>query len=444
MYLVAGLGITGQSVLRYLDSCGEKAFAFDTRENFDFQELAALYPNIEFACGQIPDRWLGQFSQLVLSPGIAKAEAWVHELVENYNVDVIGDIELFARAVGVPVISITGSNGKSSVTTLVGELLKNSGFQVGVGGNIGTPALDLLADDNEYEVYVLELSSFQLETTHSLHSISATVLNISEDHLDRYDSMAQYIEAKFNIFSDCEMRVMPKELEDGLQHIEETRLFSLEPPQSANEYGVIKEEDELWIVRGAQKLLNIQSMKLSGLHHQLNAMACLALCEFFDVNEDAIERTFANFSGLPYRTEFVRTLNDVAWINDSKGTNVGATITALESFGQAAKLHDGKVILLLGGVGKDADFSPLAPVIKAFCRETIVFGRDKTLISDAIGEASPVIVCEDLQRSVEQAKKSAQANDVVLFSPACASFDQFANYVQRGQIFNELVNQLAG
>jgi len=446
MYLVAGLGVTGQSVLQYLTAQGERCLAFDTRYNFDTTALQETYLDCEFAVGEVPTEWLTQFETIVLSPGIAKSEPWVMAL-EKIGKQVIGDIELFARAVGSPVIAITGSNGKSTVTTITGMALSEAGYNVGVGGNIGEPALDLLIDDNEYDVFVLELSSFQLETTYSLTPASSTVLNISEDHMDRYIGIEEYIQAKTKVFSETELAVIPDVLgEQGLIHHGEVVHFSAVPGfiKSDKDYGIIQHNHQAWLGHGSQPQVPVECMKLKGLHHQLNALAMLALCRPFNVENQHLEKVLSQFVGLPHRTELVTVHNEIAWINDSKGTNVGATITAIESLGNEIS---GKLILIAGGVGKDADFSGLASPVIEHCRQVVLFGRDKAVIEDNIRSNAKVLddmwitQVEDLVTAVAIALENARPQDCVLFSPACASFDQFDNYVKRGELFVDLVHQ---
>jgi len=447
MYLVAGLGVTGQSVLRYFDAQGEACLAYDTRTDFDTSELEKAFPNVKFAVGGIPNSWLSEFETIILSPGIAKAEPWVAALKKTGK-QVFGDIELFARAVGVPVIAITGSNGKSTVTTITGMALEEAGYKVGVGGNIGAPALDLLIDDHEYDVFVLELSSFQLETTYSLTTASSTVLNISEDHMDRYLGIEDYIQAKTKVFADTELAVIPNCLGDqGLIHHGEVVHFSLNHDfiKSDNDYGEIQHNNQAWLGHGNSPQVPVASMKLQGLHHKLNALAMLALCRPFKVENAHFEKVLMQFGGLPHRTELVIIHNKVSWVNDSKGTNVGATITAIESLGGQTT---GQLILIAGGVGKEADFSGLAVPINHYCKHVILFGRDQEQIAESVFNSAeainPSIIftrVEDLTSAVAIALESTKENDCVLFSPACASFDQYANYIQRGEQFTELVNQ---
>lgn len=445
MYLVAGLGITGQSVLRYFQAQGEPCLAFDTREDFDLQSLKEAFPEVKFALGEVPNSWLSKFETIVLSPGISKKEPWVVSL-KKLGKQVIGDIELFARAVGAPVVAITGSNGKSTVTTLTGMALQEAGYQVGVGGNIGEPALNLLIDDNDYDVYVLELSSFQLETTYSLTSASSTILNISEDHMDRYIGIEDYIQAKTKVFANTDLAVVPEGLSDyGLIHHDGMVHFGISPDfiKSDSDYGLIEKQDGIWLGHGDTPQVPISAMKLQGRHHFLNGLAMLALCRPFNVEDKHFTKVLQDFGGLPHRTELVLVHEGVTWINDSKGTNVGATVTAIESLGEQMP---GSVILVAGGVGKDADFSDLLKPVESYCKKVILFGRDQDQINEAIASADEVGIekVEDLTSAVALALEAAVAEDCVLFSPACASFDQFANYVKRGEAFVDLVEQACG
>ncbi len=437
MYLVAGLGVTGQSVLRYFAAQGEPCLAFDTRESLDISTLEATFKQTKFAQGKLPNNWLKRFDTLVLSPGIATSEPWVKALIQQGK-QVIGDIELFARTVNVPVISITGSNGKSTVTTMTGMALQAAGYQVGVGGNIGEPVLDLLLDEHDYDVYVLELSSFQLETTYSLASTTATVLNISEDHMDRYPTMEEYVQAKMQVFSNAEQAVLPEGFcAQGISKHTVISRFGLgdDVIQSELDFGLVQWGGEKFLGFGKTPVIALSDMTLQGTHHQLNALAMMALCQPFDVEAEHFKQVVQTFMGLPYRTQLIGNYCGVEWVNDSKGTNVGATLTAIESLGQQT---EGQLILLLGGVSKEAEFSGLVPAIQTFCRHTIVFGRDQVLIAEHLDGVKMNLV-DTLEEAVAFAKSIAQPNDCVLFSPACASFDQFSNYMQRGDVFVALV-----
>lgn len=446
MNLVAGLGLTGQSIMRYLSITGEPMLAYDTRADWDTQALEAQYPDVLFACGTLPKAWDKWITRIILSPGIARTEPWVIALHER-GIEVVGDIELFARAASQPIIAITGSNGKSTVTTLVGEFLTQAGYQVGVGGNIGCPALDLLMDEQEYDFYVLELSSFQLETTYSLHCAASVVLNISQDHMDRYPGLEAYIQAKTNIYSDTELAVVPNGYDAHFWLTPQTPKlhFGLESPELANDYGVLHDHNQAWLAKGNTPLVAIETMALSAPHHQLNALAAIALCDGLEIKPEVFTQVLSEFKGLPHRTQLVIRHQGIDWIDDSKGTNVGATFSAIESLGQQAQKAGGRLILLAGGVGKGADFSELAGALKSYAKALLVFGRDADLIQQMLVERiQPTVACykyETLQHVIAQAKALAKPGDIVLLSPACASFDQFDNYQDRGQKFAQWVYQ---
>lgn len=430
--------------MRYLQASGEPMLAFDTRPDYDVSQLQESYPKVLFAIGELPKAWHKWITRVVLSPGICRREPWVLAL-QDRGIEVVGDIELFARAVSQPVVAITGSNGKSTVTTLVGEFLTAAGYRVGVGGNIGRPALDVLLDDCECDVYVLELSSFQLETTYSLHSSASTVLNISEDHMDRYAGLDDYIQAKTNVYSDTELAVVPKGYEAQLWLTKQLKkvYFGLETPQADNEYGVLEHNHQAWLGRGDQAWISLDEIVLNAPHHQLNALAAMALCEPFNVSVSDFKQVLAHFRGLAHRTQLVVEQDGVQWIDDSKGTNVGASLSALQSLGQQV-LPNGRIILLAGGVGKGADFSDLKPALQTYARALILFGRDAEIMHQALAESTSCHRVENLQQAVNQAKQLAQPGDIVLLSPACASFDQFKNYQHRGEQFALEVKKVLG
>lgn len=445
--LVAGLGISGQAALRFLVAQGDAVYAFDTRENFDYGALASQFPHVKFATGVLPKTWLAQVTMLVLSPGIDPNVAWVQSLLER-GVSLVGEVELFCRALPAnkPVIAITGSNGKSTVTTLVGELLKEQGYSVAVGGNLGTPALDLLLQHENADVFVLELSSFQLETTHSMLASTATVLNISPDHLDRYGAMAAYIAAKAPIYTMTRLAVV--NLDDSIAanlcpvFVPKLR-FGLQEPQQAGDYGIAVVEGKsylsIWLPETPEptKWLATEQLSLIGRHNISNVLAALALCQPLGITQVVAEQVLTRFSGLPHRAQLVRTINGVRWVNDSKGTNVGSTVSALLSLGEQSK-----IVLLAGGQGKGQDFSPLAEPLKRYARALIVFGQDAAHIAQACQTSCEVHIVEDLNAAVIMAQTLAQTGDTVLLSPACASFDQFNSYVHRGEFFTQQVEQL--
>ena len=450
--LVVGLGVSGVSALRYLVAQGAHIVVTDSRATpSGIEALRSQYPQVDFqlAAFKAPQPFT-QFAEAVVSPGVSLDEPFVRELIAA-GVPVIGDIELFARELATPhasrltphVIGITGSNGKSTVTTLVYEMAKAAGLRVAVGGNLGTPALDLLSSD--CELYVLELSSFQLETMHTLKLRAATNLNLSQDHLDRHGNMAHYAAIKGRIFAHCEVAVVNRQDELVMRHAPAVRSeaggvrrlvsFGLDEPLGDN-YGIRSYTDELWLCVGASRLTPHASLKIQGLHNAANALAALALADAAGIAREHSLAALTAFAGLPHRCAFVAETNGVVWLDDSKGTNVGATLAALQGL-------QGPIVWLGGGQGKGQDFSPLAEPLAQKGRAAVLFGQDAQAIEDAIFGALPVYREADLQASVLRAQSLAQAGDRVLLSPACASLDQFKNYVERGQRFAQAVEALA-
>ncbi len=429
---VIGLGLTGQSVVRHLASAGRLAWAFDTRADLDPAPVRALAPELPIHVGSLPESaWTG-IRRVVVSPGIAISSP-VLAPARDRGIEILGDIELFAQATDMPVIAITGSNGKSTVTTLVAQLLQAAGLRAPAGGNLGTPALDLLTQPAD--VYVLELSSFQLETTLSLRPAAAAVLNLSEDHMDRYADLEAYAAAKRRILDGAALAVLPPELADWARAEQPLRIFDPVPPEDETTYGV----RDGWLFRGAQKLVPVSAFAQPTAHMLRNALAALALVEPFKLTPAEMTAAVSAFQGLPHRTEHIPTQDGIRWINDSKGTNVGATLAALASFAEARP-----VILLLGGVGKGQDFSPLAEAAKAQARHVIVYGADRERIAAALADHPQMTVVADFRTAMAAARAEAQAGDTVLFSPACASFDEFPNYVARGEAFREEVTRHGG
>lgn len=447
--LIAGLGVSGQAALRFFVAQGdERIYAFDTRADFNTQSLKETFPQVSFACGTLPSSWASRVTMLVLSPGIDPNEAWVQALVQR-GVTLLGEVELFCRSLPAdkPVVAITGSNGKSTVTTLVGELLKAQGYKVAVGGNLGTPALDLLMQSPDADVFVLELSSFQLETTYSLLASTATILNISPDHLDRYGDMAHYIAAKAKLYRMTRLAVVNRD-DEVVTRLADPRIpqlsFGLNPPQKAGDFGVMMINSEEWLcgwmsdTNEPELLIKVADIALMGRHNLSNCLAALALCQPFHLRKDIIFEVLTQFAGLAHRAQLVRIVNGVYWVNDSKGTNLGSTITALSSLGGQSP-----IVLLAGGQGKGQDFSELSESLERFARDLIVFGEDGKLIAQYAPARCQVHSVLHLSEAVALAHQIAQAGDVVLLSPACASFDQFKNYVHRGDVFTELVMNLS-
>ena len=425
-YGIVGLGATGQSVLRHLLP-SQVAWAWDTRADFDLAPLQAQWPKVAFYRGALPEGCWDEVDALVVSPGISVQDPALAP-AHDRGLPLLGDVELFAHRVDKPVIAITGSNGKSTVTTLVAQMLQAAGIKAVAGGNLGTPALDLLV--SAADVYVLELSSFQLETTYSLQPASAALLNISEDHMDRYASLSDYVVAKARIFQGAARAVVPPDWAHLADAAGERVRFTLSAPARPQDFGVANG----WLVKGDRPLLAISEMVLPMAHMQLNALAALALVAPFGVDLKAAAQVAARFEGLPHRTQRVPSGDGIVWINDSKGTNVGATLAALESFSAM-----GPVILVAGGVGKGQDFTPLATAARA-CKQVVLFGEDGPLIAEALVRSGvrPKVV-DTLEAALQAAQREAMPGDVVLFSPACASFDQFDNYQQRGEAFCDWV-----
>lgn len=429
-FLVAGLGASGVSAARYLLAEGAEIHVTDTdRVPARDWELSDKIDNNKKFYGELrTPHPLNSYDAVVVSPGIPLTESLVQQ-AQKAGTPVMGDVELFARAVNAPVVGITGSNGKSTVTTLVGEMAKAAGLRVGVGGNLGTPALDLLKADTQ--LYVLELSSFQLETTRSLRCQAATVLNLSQDHLDRHGTMEHYAAAKAVVFQNCEQAVV-----NG----DDAAVMQL-APKSAVRFGVEAANDAAYhlagdsLAHGADRLLKISELKIYGLHNVANALAALALADAAGIPRQASLHALREFRGLPHRCEFVAEIAGVRYFNDSKGTNVASTVAALKGL-------PAPIVWLAGGQGKGQHFVELCEVLAQKGRAAILFGQDASQIEHDVFGALPVFRETDLHRALSRAHALAQAGDAVLLSPACASFDQFKNYMDRGNKFCAAVRSL--
>lgn len=434
--VVAGLGKTGVSVVKHLLQLGYPVAVTDTR--IDPPGLADVPSGVECSLGGLDTDLLNKAEEIILSPGL---DPKLPELQEAQRAGrIVGDIQLLRRATTVPIVAITGSNAKSTVTTLVGEMAKQAGKRVAVGGNLGTPALDLLNDDPE--LIVLELSSFQLETTSNLSAAVAVVLNMSEDHLDRHGDMQGYHQSKHRIFQNCQRFVYNRD--DGLtrplvpDQIKSIS-FGLNAPDM-NQYGVLRDADgTAWLARGRIRLMDAADMPIQGNHNIANALAALALGESIGLELESMLQTLKTFKGLPHRCEFVAEVQGIRFYNDSKGTNVGATLAAVEGLGAPLSIRHNKLLVILGGEGKGQDFKPLAPALARYARAAVLIGQDAALIERAIGAQVQVIQTLNLEQAVDSAMALAQAGDAVLLSPACASFDMFLNYQDRGEQFSRYV-----
>ena len=436
---IVGMGVTGRSVAKHLKKKGVHFSLFDTRhEPQGLEEFYLEHPDADVHLGPLSADSFYGVDEVILSPGLSSSEG-VFPSLRKRGVDIVGDIELFAREVEVPVIAITGSNAKSTVTTLVGEMAREAGKNVGVGGNLGIPALDLI--DPQREIYVLELSSFQLETTHQLQADVACILNLSQDHMDRYPDMLSYHRAKQRIYAGARQVVcnradalsMPL-LEEGQQ----VSTFGLDTPD-LNQFGLIRKFGESWLSCGVEHLIEIEDVALKGRHNLANALAALAIGTAADIPIEAMLSALKKFSGLPHRCQTVLELDGVTWIDDSKATNTGAVIAALEGLSRHRN-----IILIAGGQAKGQEFGSLAGSISQHVKQLILIGEDASHIAQAVEKRSsvPTIFAVSIESAVKTAAGGAEKGDVVLLSPACASFDMFENYEARGDLFADAVESL--
>ncbi|MFT4045504.1 MAG: UDP-N-acetylmuramoyl-L-alanine--D-glutamate ligase [Solimonas sp.] len=433
--VIVGLGASGASSLRYLARTKAVLTVTDSRAApAGIDALRAAHPQAEFRLGAFSaPAPLSQYAMAVVSPGVSLDEPLVKALAAA-GVEIVGDIELFARAASAPVVGITGSNGKSTVTTLVGEMARAAGLRVGVGGNLGTPALDLLRDDAQ--LYVLELSSFQLETTHSLRCVAATILNLSQDHLDRHGTMEHYGRVKARIFDGATTIIVNRD-DAAVTALAPAGAitFGLDAPREA-QYGLREIDGERWLCRGESPITNCQSLKIFGLHNAANALAALALADAAGIPRAASLEALRRFTGLPHRCEFVASVGGVDYFNDSKGTNVGSTLAALNGLPAA-------IVWLGGGQGKGQSFVALREALARKGRAAVLYGEDAALIERDVFGALPVWREADMHGALRRAQSLAQPGDRVLLSPACASFDQFKSYVDRGEQFRTAVRNLS-
>ena len=435
--LVVGLGATGLSVARFLATRGERFAMLDTRQSPpQLDNFRKSFSDIPLELGPLQQDSLLLADEIILSPGLPLSEPTISAAREQ-GVAVIGDIELFARHANAPVIAITGSNGKSTVTTLVGEMCLAAGMNAGIGGNLGTPALDLLADDRD--IYVLELSSFQLELVDKLHAAVAVVLNVTPDHMDRYASMIQYHQAKHRIFRGAKHVVVNRD--DPLSHpllaegVNGT-FYGLGQPD-LKDFGTLQKDGQRWICQGVSPLMPVSELAIRGRHNLSNALAALALGSAVNLPMATMLEVLRKFQGLPHRCQTVATLNGVGYINDSKATNVGATVAAIEGLGE-----DNNLILLAGGQGKGQNFAELADAARGKVRSAVLFGEDADKVAESLQTVTQVIRTATLAEALKAVQPMVQSGDVVLLSPACASLDQFRNFEDRGDTFVELVEAL--
>jgi UDP-N-acetylmuramoylalanine--D-glutamate ligase len=433
--VIVGLGRTGVSAARHLAARGHRLVVTDSRrEPPGLAELKKLVPEAATALGGFDPAVLEGADQVVVSPGVSLAEPFLRKAAAD-GLDLVGDVELFAREAGGRVVGITGTNGKSTVTTLVGEFARAAGLEVRVGGNLGEPALDLLQGPPA-AIYVLELSSYQLETTHSLQPEAAAVLNVTPDHLDRYGSLAEYAAAKARIFERAATAVV--NLDDEIvvrmpRPGQRTLGFSLRRGDA--DFRLLARGDGEWLAARDEPLMPLAALRLPGRHNAANALAALAVGSACGFPREAMTGVLARFGGLPHRAERVRDRRGVSFIDDSKGTNVGATVAAIAGL-------DAPLVLIAGGEGKGQDFAPLGAACEGKVRQAVLIGRDAPLIAAALAGRCEVVFAGSMAEAVGLAAAGAREGDTVLLSPACASFDMFRDYVARGEAFAAAVREL--
>ena len=400
----------------------------------EMQALRELAPDAEIRVGRFDERLLEGASEIIASPGVSLREPFIIEAARR-GLPIIGDIELFAREAQAPVAAITGTNGKSTVTTLVAKMAEAAGKRVLAGGNLGRPALELLTEPTP-DVYVLELSSFQLDTTHSLRTAAATVLNVTPDHMDRYDSIEAYAESKARIFDRCDTAVV--NLDDPLVRVMggEGKVlgFSLIKDPDA-EYYAVERGDDVALMYKDEPLTLMSQLKITGLHNAANALAAIAMADALGISRAASIEALRQFPGLAHRSQWVADVRGVRYVDDSKGTNVGATLAAVAGM-------PGSLIVIAGGQGKGQDFAPLAPAFRNKVRHVVLIGQDAKLIAAALEGVCTPEFASDMDSAVRACARVAQPGETVLLSPACASLDMFKDYAHRGDVFAAAVRSL--
>ncbi len=438
--IIVGLGRTGLSCARYLHARHESFAVTDSRaappESAALQQLA---PEAEVRFGAFDEALLDDAMRVIASPGVSLREPFMMSAAIR-GVPIIGDVELFAREAQAPVAAITGTNGKSTVTTLVARMAEAAGKRVLAGGNLGRPALDLL-DEPAPELYVLELSSFQLDTMRSLRTAAAVVLNVTPDHMDRYETVGEYASAKARIFQHCDAAVV--NIDDPLVHAMAHRAprvltFSLHADRGADYYArphVDDQGDDVALMHGERQLLLLSEMKIAGLHNVANALAALAMCDALQLAQDACVQALREFTGLPHRSQWIADVRGVRYVNDSKGTNVGATLAAVAGM-------SGSLVLIAGGQGKGQDFAPLAAAFRGKVRHVVLLGQDAKVLAAALEGVASIEFARDMDDAVQRAARAARSGETVLLSPACASLDMFRDYAHRGYMFAASVRRL--
>jgi len=442
--LIIGLGTSGLSCARYLAAKNEAFFVADSRSqppNLD--DFRSRFPDVEVQLGCFQESSLLSASRIIVSPGVSLKTP---ELIKarTAGIPISGDIDIFSSEVSSPVVAVTGSNGKSTVVEMLAAILDTAGKRYGMGGNLdgahAKPALDLLLDQPK-DLYVLEVSSFQLETTASLNAEVAVLLNISMDHMDRYVDMDEYLGAKQRVFRGCKKVVINRsEPQSAPKHGAALPSidFGLDRP-GINGLGLQQEGEDQYLVFHLEKIVSVSELKVFGRHNIANCLAAIGLALSVGIEVKVIRKALMNFSGLPHRCERIANINGVEFYNDSKGTNVGATIAAVEGLGSQI---GGQIILIAGGVSKGADFSSLVPVVKRWSKKIILIGKDAKELASALKLETQAVFARDMSDAVSKAVSYAAPGDAVLLSPACASFDMYENYRERGRRFIQSVGQL--
>ena len=432
--MVVGLGATGLSVARYLKRADITATYFDSRdEPPGLDELAEISPDAKVLLGgkKLPR----SIERMIVSPGVSDSHPLLKKALKK-KLEVISDIELFARDVKAPFVAITGSNGKSTVTTLLYHMCRADGRETLAGGNLGEPALDLLSQDVP-DIYVLELSSFQLHRTRTLPAAVAILLNVSPDHLDWHADEAEYRASKYGVYRDAEAAVVNRADEVAAEraaHCGRVVSFGLDAPPSG-QYGLRVDEDQTYLACGETLLLSTRELAMYGAHNQLNALAALAAGDLLGLDMAAMLRVLVEFPGLPHRMQFVARVGAVDYINDSKATNVAAAVASIESV-------DSMVVLVAGGDGKGGDFTALSAAVEDKLRAAVLIGKDAEKIAHALDTVMPVHFADTMGAAVSMAARCAESEDTVLLAPACASLDQYNNYMERGDAFCKAVEAL--
>lgn len=437
MKTIVGLGKTGLSCARYLTDRGVSFNVVDSRRAPPgYEEFKRLFPKVSISLGGLDQAAFSKSDEIILSPGISVNHPVIQQQIALGKA-VIGDVELFLREAKAPVVAVTGSNGKSTVVTLLGDMAKEADISVLLGGNLGRPVLDLLNDPLP-EFYMLELSSFQLQSVPSLKAYCAAVLNLSEDHLDHHQNMDEYRQAKMRIYDGCQFAVCNLDQPELCPTHAEKVLFTASHPQS-NQYGLIVDQSKTFLACGEDRLIDVGELKLFGKSYWLNSLAALAIGKAIGMSHQTMIGVIKRFSGLPHRCELVKTNDHVAWFNDSKATNVGATIAAIESL---SGKYQGNFVVIMGGDAKGSDLSPLTPVVKKHVSHVVLLGKATEMLHQQLNGLVETTIVRDMESAVETSRKLVGDSGVVLLSPACSSLDMFNNFEHRGIVYSNIVKEL--